>query len=538
MCGNVVDVIGGEVFPATLHLRDGRIADMQRGGGPFDTFLLPGFVDSHIHIESSMLPPREFSRLALPHGTVACVSDPHEIANVLGVAGVQFMLAEAAQTPMTISLGAPACVPVTPFETAGGRLGPRAVANLLDDPRIGYLSEVCNYPAVIAGDRDTLAKIFAAQARGKPVDGHAPGLRGPDAASYAQAGVSTDHECMDADEAYGKIALGMHVQIREGSAARNFAALDMLIDAYPERCMFCSDDRHPDDLLRGHINALVRRAVADGLDLMNVLQAACVNPVRHYNLPVGLLRLGDPADCIEVDSLETFAVLRTILRGRVVAQKGQCLLPFAPPAERPNAFAACLKAPADFAVPARGGRIHVIEAIDGQLATNRRIEAAPALGGMLLSDPSRDLLKIAVVNRYADAPPAMAFIRGFGLRDGAIASSVAHDSHNVIAVGVGDRALARAVNLIIEHRGGLALATDSRETILPLPIAGLMSDQPGNVVAEKYANLSRAAKDLGSSLSAPYMTLSFMALLVIPQLKLSDRGLFDTNTFSLIDLFV
>ena len=534
--GRLVDVHSRRIEPAVVRIADGRIAAVEPTDRPVDSYLLPGFVDSHIHIESSMLPPREFARLACVHGTVATVSDPHEIANVLGRPGVEYMLDEAERSPLPLCLGAPACVPVTPFETAGGSLHADDVADLLADPRVGFLSEVCNFPAVLAGEDETLAKIASARRAGKPVDGHAPGLRDADAAGYVDAGITTDHECMDLDEARGKTALGMYVQIREGSAARNFAALEPLLRESPRWTMFCSDDKQPDDLLAGHINVLVRRAVADGLDLFDVLRCASVNPVRHYRLDVGLLRVGDRADFIEVADLESFDVRRTVLAGQVVARGGTCEIPFEH-ARVVNRFAARRQTAEAFALPDRRGSVRVIEAVDGQLATNQRTERPPVRDGLATADPQRDLLKLAVVNRYADAPPAVGFVRGFGLKRGAIASSVAHDSHNIIAVGCDDDALAAAVNAVIEHRGGLAVADGPDPAVLPLPIAGLMSHLPGSEVATNYQDLGRRAEQMGSTLGAPFMTLSFMALLVIPQLKLSDRGLFDGKTFRPVDLW-
>lgn len=534
--GRLVDVHARRIVPSVVRIADDRIIAIDPASEPCETYLLPGFVDSHIHIESSMLPPREFARLASVHGTVATVSDPHEIANVLGKAGVEYMLAEAERSPLRLCLGAPACVPVTPFETAGGTLSAADVESLLADERVGFLSEVCNYPAVLKGEEETMSKIAAARKRGKPVDGHAPGLRGPEAARYADAGITTDHECMDLDEARGKTALGMVVQIREGSAARNFAALEPLIDQAPRWVMFCSDDKHPDDLLAGHINVLVRRAVADGLDLFHVLRCASVNPVRHYGLNVGLLRVGDRADFIEVADLEGFEVLRTVLGGSVVARNGRCCLPFTR-ARAVNRFAAQPVKAGDFALPDRGGKVRVIEAIDGQLATNQRTERPTVRDGQAVADPARDLLLIAVVNRYAPARPGLGFIRGFGLQRGAIASSVAHDSHNLIAVGCDAESLAAAVNGVIGQRGGLAVCDGANVDVLGLPIAGLMSDRPGREVAEAYQRLSGKVRQLGSPLGAAFMTLSFMGLLVIPQLKLSDRGLFDGERFEPVDLW-
>lgn len=534
--GNIVDLHVGRIYPGTVEVRDGVIARITPDSNRYDTYLLPGFVDAHIHVESSMLPPSEFARVAVTHGTVATVSDPHEIANVLGVAGVRYMIDDGLRVPFHFCVGAPSCVPATTFETAGARLDAAAVEELLSDDQVAYLSEVMNVPGVLNGDPDLLAKLAAAKRLGKPIDGHAPGLRGDAARAYFAAGISTDHECFALDEALEKIGLGVKILIREGSAARNFEALHPLLRDHADRCMLCSDDKHPNDLERGHVNALVARAVAAGLPVMNALRAACVNPVEHYRLPTGLLRRGDRADFIEVGDLRTFGVRRTWIAGQLVARDGATLIRRTA-TSTPNQFHASPKSPADFAVPGRGEHVNAIVPADGQLITRRVRERATLEDGHAIADPARDLLKIAVVNRYrGDAPPAVGFIRNVGLKRGAIASSVAHDSHNVVAVGASDEELARAVNEVIRHRGGLAVATPDSVESLPLPIAGLMSDQPAPEVARRYAALDARAKQLGCTLAAPFMTLSFMALLVIPELKLSDKGLFDGVAWRLIDV--
>lgn len=495
-------------------------------------YLIPGFVDAHVHIESSLLPPAEFARLAVRHGTVASVSDPHEIANVLGLAGVRWMLANAAQTPFHILFGAPSCVPATAFETAGAHLGVAEVSELLATPGVGYLSEVMNFPGVLAGDASLLAMIKAAQARGLPVDGHAPGLCGAAAAAYAQAGISTDHECSTLAEAEDKLAAGMRILIREGSAARNFDALHPLLTSHPGRVMLCTDDCHPDDLARGHINHLAARAVALGHDVFDVLQAACLTPQEHYGLALGQLRVGDPFNAALLDNLRDFNVLACWLDGQLAAEAGQSCLPQA--ACTPvNRFAAQRICATSLQLAASPGQLsRVIVAEDGQLLT-REIHL-PVSG----PDVPADVLLIAVLNRYAPARPAVALVRGFGLREGAFASSIAHDSHNIIGVGCDAASLAQAINAVIASQGGLALVDGGGQVdSLPLPIAGLMSDQPGETVAARYAALSSAVRQrLGSPLRAPYMSLSFMALLVIPELKLSDRGLFDGRDFTFVEL--
>ncbi|MFM9058339.1 MAG: adenine deaminase [Planctomycetaceae bacterium] len=540
LAGNLCDPVARRIRPATVTVSNGRIAALTWDSIEHDTWILPGLVDAHVHVESSLLPPGEFARLAVAHGTVATVSDPHEIGNMLGGPGVAWMLDEAKRSPFKFCFGAPSCVPATAFDHSGAAIDSAAVAALLDRRDVGYLSEVMNYPGVVAGDADVLAKIAAARARGKPVDGHAPQLRGPDLATYVAAGITTDHECVSLAEALEKLALGMQIQIREGSAARNFDALASLIDSHPGHCMLCSDDKHPDTLRAGHIDALVRRALARGSDLFDVLQVASVNPVRHYRLPVGLLQLGDPADFLVVDDLESFRIRTVVVDGDVAATAGTCHWPRLE-CGTPNAFAARPKSPADFKIRVadadRGRPVRVIEALDGQLVTGHAVVTPRIEAGRIVPDPEADLLLIAVVDRHADRPPAVALVRNFGFVRGAIASSVSHDSHNIVAVGASAAEIARAVNLVIDAKGGLAAVGDGRELLLPLPIAGLMSDQPGPEVAARYTELDRFAKDLGSRLGAPFMTLAFMALLVIPRLKLGPAGLFDVKAFRPVGLF-
>lgn len=538
--GNIVDLETGRIYPGAIVVENERIARIEEmRGGAGSRFLVPGFVDAHVHIESSLLVPSEFARIAVLHGTVATVSDPHEIANVVGSAGVDFMIANGRRTPFRFFFGAPSCVPATDQETAGATLGPAEVERLLARDEIGYLSEMMNFPGVLNGDPGVLAKIAAANRFGKPVDGHAPGLRGKAIARYAAAGISTDHESFSIDEAREKLAVGMKIAIREGSAARNFDELAPLLKTDPSSCFFCSDDKHCDSLLAGHIDNLVRRALRLGCDPISVLRVASLNPVRHYRLDVGLLQVNDRADFIEISEIgPEMRVLRTWIDGELVARSGESLVPRTP-VEIINRFAAQPKRPEDFAVRAEGDTLRVIEAIEGQLITRELREKPTIRDGMAIADPRRDLLKLAVVNRYADSPPAVAFIRNFGLNRGAIASSVAHDSHNVIAVGADDFSLAVAINLVIESRGGLAVADgENAREALPLPVAGLMSDRDGFEVARDYLALDRAAKSLGASLAAPFMTLSFMALLVIPALKLSDKGLFDGTRFKIVPLWV
>lgn len=535
VAGQLIDLHHRRIFPAEICVEKGILKSIAEVNDAPQQYILPGFIDAHVHIESSMLTPAHFAQMAAVHGTVATVSDPHEIANVCGAQGVQWMIDNAKTVPFKCFFGAPSCVPATAFETAGATLDAKAVEGLLASPDIWYLAEMMNYPGVLHRDAEVAAKIAAAQRHRKPVDGHAPGLRGSAAKQYAAAGISTDHECAGLDEALEKIAAGMYILIREGSAAKNFEALHPLLASCPEHVMFCSDDKHPDDLLLGHINELVRRALAAGHDLYHVLRAACVNPVLHYGLPVGLLREGDAADFIILPDLESWQPSRTYIGGRLVAEHGRCLFQAAP--TKPiNQFRAQKRKVADFhlPIPETAAVIRVIVAHDGELVTSA--ETVPARSSTELA--ADDVLTLVVLNRYEQAAaPAIAFIKGFGFRAGAIASTVAHDCHNIIAVGVDDASICAAINAVIDAQGGVAVAASADDVqCLPLPIAGLMSDRDGSQVAEAYASLSQKAKDLGSRLSAPFMTLSFMALLVIPALKLSDKGLFDGSAFQFVPL--
>lgn len=533
--GQLVDIFARRIYPARLSIENGRIVRIEERDSAPNRFLLPPFIDAHVHVESSLLVPTEFARMAMVHGTVASVSDPHEIGNVLGVEGVQFMLDNAAKSPFKFCFGAPSCVPATPFETAGATITAADIETLFQDVRIGYLAEMMNWPGVLNRSEEVMEKIRLAQRYGRPVDGHAPGLKGEDAARYASAGISTDHECFTQEEAEDKLRCGMKVLIREGSAARNFEALAPLIPDHLPKLMFCSDDKHPDSLLEGHINQLVSRSVKKGYDLFSVLQIACRNPVEHYRLPVGLLRVGDPADLVITEELEDFRATETWINGVKVAENGKCLLPYK--ACTPiNQFVASELQLADLAVEGNERLVRIIEAYDGELVTGELKQVLPLDKGTLQPDLSKDILKLVVVNRYQQARPAVAFIKGIGLKKGALASSVAHDSHNIIAVGCSDEDLLQAIQLVMKEGGGLSAASGSRQEILPLPVAGLMSDRDGAEVAAQYIALDKLAKELGSPLRAPYMTLSFMALLVIPDLKLSDKGLFDGQKFSFTPL--
>lgn len=535
--GQIVDILNRRIFLGEVIVENGKIISIIEKENSSKNYILPGFIDAHIHIESSMLVPSEFAKVAVLHGTVGTISDPHEIANVLGKEGVYYMIENGKKTPLKFHFGAPSCVPATSFETAGAVIDSEDIKELLASPDINYLAEMMNYPGVLFDDEEVMKKIAWAKHFNKPIDGHAPGLRGEPIKKYISAGISTDHECFSYDEAKEKLDLGMKVIVREGSAAKNFDALIDLLPEHYEQMMFCSDDKHPDDLLLGHINQLCARAVAKGMDVFKVLQSACINPVKHYNMNVGLLNVNDSADFIVVEDLVNFKVLQTYIDGVLVANNGESFVKHVD-FETPNNFDTSIKEVCDFELNSNSKTIRVIEALEGQLITNEIHHTSKIENNNLVSDTDNDILKMAVVNRYQDATPAIAFIKNFGLKKGAIASSVAHDCHNIVVVGTSDEEICKAVNLLIESKGGVCAVNGNETKVLPLPVAGIMSDKDCWETGKLYQEIDIMAKDLGSKLKAPFMTLSFMALLVIPDLKLSDKGLFSGNTFQFVDLEV
>ncbi|MGE0089850.1 MAG: adenine deaminase [Bacteroidales bacterium] len=535
--GKVVDIFNRRIFNAHVYVSNQKITKIEACDEEFGNYILPGFVDSHVHIESSMMIPSSFARAAVKHGTVATVSDPHEIANVLGIEGVEFMINNSKKVPFKFYFGAPSCVPATPFETSGAVISEKEIQKLLENPDIYYLAEMMNFPGVIHGDKDVLAKLNHATNLNKPIDGHAPGLTGVNLQKYASKNITTDHECTTIEEAIEKINNGMKIQIREGSAAKDFENLFPLIDSYPDKIMFCTDDCHPDDLIKGHINKTVKRAVEKGADLFNVLAATTINPINHYKLNVGLLRIGDPADFIVVKDLTEFDVEKTFINGLLVFENGKVLFPFID--EKPiNRFDCNKISENDISVAYNGGKLQIIVAKDGDLITGKSIEDPLVKNGLVISDTARDILKIVVVNRYFSGTPSVGFIKNFKLRKGAMAGSIAHDSHNIIAIGTNDSDIVVAINRLIENKGGI-VAFDGREmTDLKLNVAGLMSVEEAEVIAEKYQKVNNMVKEMGSTLTAPFMTMAFMALLVIPELKIGDKGLFDVSKFEFTSLFV
>jgi len=535
--GHIVDIIARRIFPGILHINSGRITQIQPYEDVENQYIIPGFVDAHIHIESSMMIPTEFARYSLTHGTVACVCDPHEIANVCGIEGVDFMIDNAKQSPMKFYFGAPSCVPSTSFETSGAILDAGEVAKLLQRDDIHFLSEMMNFPGVIQNNKQVHLKLDAAKQLGKSIDGHAPGLMGDDLIKYVAGGITTDHECMTIAEAEEKIALGVKVLIREGSAAKNFDDLLPLLTNNAANIMFCSDDKHPDDLLKnGHINALVVRAVAKGYDLMDVLRACSLNPIIHYKLDVGLLQKGDNADFLIVNNLTDFDIKATYIQGEKVAENDLPCFPRFISTKVINQFNAQKITEEQLRVSPTGSKLKVIKVDDGQLFT-RAIFCNPKIeNNNVVSDIENDILKLVVYNRYQPTSPAIGFIHNIGLKNGALASTVAHDSHNIVAVGTSDREIVSAINQIINSKGGILACNGEQTCMLSLPVAGLMSDAEGTEIAKKYEEVDAMAKSLGSTLRAPFMTVAFMSLVVIPELKLSDKGLFDVTTFSFTNL--
>lgn len=536
LSGNVCNPISKKIYGANITIENGVITSIIDTGINYDNFILPGLIDSHIHIESSLLVPSEFALAAVAHGTVATVSDPHEIANVNGIEGVNYMIENGKQTPFKFYFGAPSCVPATNYETSGAIINSQEIDQLLSRDDIKYLSEMMNYPGVLNGDDEVYKKINIAHKYNKPIDGHSPGLRGQNAKKYIDSGITTDHECFQLDEAIEKIKYGMKILIREGTAARNFEELHPLLSLYPQHCMFCSDDKHPDDLLIGHINKIMARAIAKGHNFFNVLRAATINPKEHYNLNVGMLQIGDPADMCIVNNITTFDVLQTYIDGQLVYDNGKVKIE-STKINKINNFNCNYKKPEQFAINSNKSiQVKVINAIEGQLITQKSTAILTPTNGIINSDISQDIIKIAVVNRYNDSIPAIGFIKNFGIRTGAIATSVAHDSHNIISIGVTDSDICTAVNTIINSKGGLCVVNGDEINILELPIAGLMSTNNAHIVASQYTELNKKAKELGCLLQAPFMTASFMALLVIPYIKLSDKGLFDCNEFQFTEL--
>jgi adenine deaminase len=534
--GKLVDVHKRSVYPAGITFEDGRISKIEKAEAVPEQYILPGLIDSHIHIESSMITPGAFALTAVKHGTTGVVSDPHEIANVLGISGVEFMINDAKKVPMKFFFGAPSCVPATVFETNGASLNYSEVRKLLENDDIKYLSEMMNFPGVIYDDKEVMKKIECAREYGKPVDGHAPGLSGEALRKYVSAGISTDHECSTLAEAKEKIELGMKILIREGSAAKNLNSLKELFNSSPQMVMLCSDDLHPEMLQKGHINKLIGKLITEGYDVFDVIRSATVNPGKHYGLKNGLLRVGDSADFIVVDNLQEMYVSETWIKGEKVFSDGKILFTYNG-SDAVNNFNCRPITEADIEVRNKGGEVRIIEAVEGELLTG---ESRNSFGNsvMIAPDPGNDILKIVVKDRYGDSSPAIGFIRGFGIKTGAFASSIAHDSHNIIALGTNDSDIVNSINEIVRLKGGLAVCTGDSIQSVGLNIGGIMTSRSCDEIANDYEILNELVGSLGCTMKSPFMTLSFMALLVIPDLKIGDRGLFDVRKFEPVSLFV
>jgi adenine deaminase len=534
--GNLVDIHSRDIYPAVITISQRKIERIERSDSAPDVYILPGLIDAHIHIESSMITPGAFSLTAVKHGTCGVVSDPHEIANVLGIKGVEFMINDAGKVPLNFFFGAPSCVPATDFENNGAELHHDAVRNLLERKEIKYLSEMMNFPGVIYGDIEVVEKMRSAKKLGKPIDGHAPGLSGDLLKKYVDAGISTDHECSSFAEAKEKISLGMKILIREGIAARNLNALKELYRSDPGMVMLCSDDLHPEMLQKRHINKLIAGLISEGYDKYDIIRSATINPVEHYKLGMGLLQEGDSADFVVVDSLAQMNVQETWIKGTKVYDHGTVLFKYEE-ALPVNNFNCSKVEESELKIINQHGEIRIILANEGELITNER-HGTSGKSQFVNSDTNRDVLKIVVKDRYKDSPPTIGFIKGFGLKKGAFASSIAHDSHNIISVGTNDKDIVQAINEIVKLKGGLTVSDGETLESLQLDIAGIMTTRTCDEIAGEYNNLTKLVNSLGCTMKAPFMTLSFMALLVIPDLKIGDRGLFDVKKFEPVSLFV
>jgi adenine deaminase len=530
--GNLINISTEEIYSAEISFDNGLITCIKPVKGDFNRLILPGFIDSHIHIESSMLCPSRFAEAAVPHGTCSVVSDPHEIANVMGLEGIKYMLKDAESVPFKMFLTAPSCVPATFFETSGAKISKDEIKQLLKNPEIVALGEMMNFPRVINEDVEVMGKIEEAKKYNKPVDGHAPLLSGKDLCKYIMAGISTDHECTSKDEAEEKKRLGMKIMLREGSSAKN---LEELADVGGD--FIVSDDKHPEDLINGHVDEMLRKAVEYGIDGIDAIKMVTLNPAEHYKLETGNIMPGKAADFVIVDDLDNLNVNKVLINGELVAKNGKALFKVNP-VKLPNSFQLKPKKPSDFNITANGSyaKVRAIEVVEDQLITEEKSVDLKIIDGFLEADLAQDVIKIAVVERYGHERVNNGFLKGFGLKNGAIASSVAHDSHNIIAVGTNNEDMSQAVNTVLKNKGGLSVVFNNDVKYLKLPIAGLMSTNPLEKVANNLRELHKTVQDLGVKIPSPFMTMSFLALLVIPSLKISDKGLFDVNKFKFVDL--
>ena len=564
----IYDVVSHTIRPVRISIENGIFTEVapitvtEKDQVDVRGLVIPGFIDSHIHIESSMITPAQFARIAVRHGTTSVVCDPHEIANVLGIDGIELMIKNANEVPFNFFFTAPSCVPATTFETSGAILNSSDIEYLLKKDEIVALGEMMNFPGVINGDEEVLKKLDLARKYGKPIDGHAPLLSNENLDKYLAQGISTDHECTNILEAIEKKLKGMKIMVRDGSSALNMEGLfnidegnlliknpsswDLIYRDIFERKIFSpifdfivSDDKHPNDLIKGHLNLSIKKAVDLGIDSLKAIDMVTINPAYHYNLNCGAIVEGAKADFIVVDSISDCNVLRTYVAGECVFD-GENVLFDVPEIETNNSINASKKSSGDFDIHYDGDEceVNVIECFDGELLTKKTTAKLSVKDGIIQPDVHKDISKIAVVERYGGNTVANAFIKGFGLKKGAIASSVAHDSHNIIVVGNNSDMMAQAVNRVIDDMGGIAIVSEQFSDSLPLPIAGLMSNENAYDVAQKLAILHKRAATLGCELQAPFMTMAFMSLLVIPSLKISDKGLFDGDSFEFVDVVI
>ncbi|NPV64923.1 MAG: adenine deaminase [Methanobacteriaceae archaeon] len=532
--GNILNVFTGDIYPAEIIIEDGMIKIVRKIEGDFDGILLPGFIDSHTHIESSLMTPSSFAEATIPHGTTAVISDPHEIANVMGLEGIDFMIEDSKRVPLKFFFTAPSCVPPTEFETAGANIGVNEIRALLERDEIVALGEMMDFPGVISEDPQVIDKIKAAKKARKPIDGHAPLLSGDDLCKYVEKGISTDHESVYAEEAQEKIELGMKIMIREGSSAKNLQELAKVGGDF-----LVSDDVEPGDLIEGHMDMILRKAVEYGIDEVEAVRMVTINPADHYSLDSGAIAPGRPADIVLVDNLKNFTVKKVFINGELVAKDGEKLFKVKGNGKTPPQGKIRIKdlKSSRLEIRASGSkaRVRVIKVFEEQIITSESTHELPIKDGIVQPLPEDDILKVSVIDRYGHGNIGNGFVEGFGIREGALASTVAHDSHNLIVVGTSTDYMMRAVEILRRSGGGLVAVAPNESVHLRLPVAGLMSHESVNILACKARQLNDFVADMGSSLSNPFMTMSFLSLLVIPQLRLSDRGLFNVEERRFVD---
>ncbi|MCF8361840.1 MAG: adenine deaminase [Prolixibacteraceae bacterium] len=534
--GNIVDIEKRKIIKGRMYYSNTIEKIIIDNDIKSNVYILPGLIDAHVHIESSMCTPINYAKEALKHGVIAAVTDPHEIANVCGIQGVEYMSKNALKTPMKIYTGAPSCVPATPFETSGAQLNPEEIDYLFKNNICTHLSEMMNFPGVLTGDKDVKAKIDIAKKYSKVIDGHAPLLSGDDLQLYYGSGITTDHECTTIEEATEKIELGFKIMLRKSSASNDFDKLYPLINEFPDSLMLCTDDCHPEDLIKGYINDLAKHLLNNNYSIFDILKVATKNAKEHYSLNVGLLQVTDPADFIVVDNLTDFNILNTILDGNTVYDINTEIIIKQENSVPINNFYVNILVANDILVRKESSKLKVIDIVENSLLTQSFVNVVKNEKNFIESDIDNDILKLVVLNRYQQAKPAIGFIRGFNIKSGAIATTVSHDSHNIVAVGTNDEDLLNAISKVQKLNGGMVYTDGNDVFELPLPIAGLMSDKSCKDVAINYEEITAKVKQSGCKLHAPFMTLSFMSLLVIPKLKLGDKGLFDVTKFEFTDL--